>query len=98
MKVTPKGDYTNYKDNVATPRNDAVWARVLDKRYAMEVHRIAPYEGKYIIFDIENDFEVIHVNDTVINYDALFGPDHFQSQEWSEYGLNIVDGLNAKNE
>lgn len=89
-----KGDYTNYKDEtVATPRNDAVWAGVLDKRYAIEIHHVDPYKGLFIIFDIQNNFKPVYFCFTTISFDATFGPDIADITRWQHDAISIIDKL-----
>jgi len=93
--MKPKADYTNYKDkSIATTFNpsECAWARVLDARYGMEVQRVEPYRGKYCIFDLDDNDRLIFSEDVNISHDAIFGPDIADVYEWSERGIEIIDG------
>ena len=87
-------DYKDYKDNTkVTPKGEGVvWAGVIDCRYAIEVQRTTPYNGLYIIYDLD-DNKVIYTENVSVSYDAKFGPDINDVNVWQEKACGVVDSL-----
>ena len=70
---------------------NVVEARILDKRYCIEIVRDVAYAGTFRIFDGLDDFKLLHEEPTTVSYDAIFGPDVYDVQEWENLGIDIVD-------
>jgi hypothetical protein len=67
---------------------NAVWASVLDGRYVVEVQRI--HGRRYLcIFDMVTR-TCRHREETTVSYDAVFGPDGLDVQQWEQRALEIV--------
>lgn len=67
-----------------------VWSSMLDHRYTVKVTRIAPYHGELTIAEGNN---VLHREDVLLSFDALFGPDVTDVASWQEVALAFVDKL-----
>jgi hypothetical protein len=68
---------------------DLVLSTVLDVRYAIEVRRLRPYRGELTI--TEGD-RILFRKEVGLSYDALFGPDIGDVDNWEEEALRFVDG------
>lgn len=71
--------------------NELAWYSHLDNRYCVEVKRIKPYEGILSIYDHELDDKEIYRELVGIAWDAKFGPDFEDVQEWSNMAMKFVD-------
>jgi len=94
--IPPESDFSNYKDNAKVtthPPDKIAWSRVLDCRYGMEVKRIEPYKGLWVMYDLDNNNKILHLEEVAISYDAKFGPDALDASNWSYRGIEIVDKL-----
>lgn len=69
------------------------WYSNLDNRYRVEVKRIKPYEGILSVYDHKNNDTEIFRELVGISYDARFGPDYADVQDWSDIAMNYVDSL-----
>jgi len=89
MKPICKFDIT---DNGVVQRiGNVVEARILDRRYCTEIVRDVAYAGTFRIFDGLDDFKLLHEEPTTVSYDAIYGPDIADVQEWENLGIDIVD-------
>ena len=75
---------------------NVVEARVLDKRYGIEIIRDIPYKGKFRIFDGLDDFKLLHEQEVNVSYNAMWGVDIADAQEWANLGIDIVDNNKFK--
>lgn len=71
-----------------------VWQATLDERYRVMVTRTAPYEGLLQVVDTEGG-ELLHEEEVVVSYDAIFGPDVADVARWQEIAMRIVDSRGA---
>lgn len=67
-----------------------VWSSELDGKYMVKVTRIAPYRGELTIAEGNN---VLHREDVLLSFDALFGPDVADVASWQESAMTFVDKL-----
>jgi hypothetical protein len=68
---------------------EAVWAMVLDGKYAVEIQRI--HHGSYLcLFEVGGRF--LHGEPTNVAFGAMFGPDVSDVAKWEERAVKIVDG------
>lgn len=67
-----------------------VWSSELDGKYMVKVTRIAPYRGELTIAEGNN---VLHREDVLLSFDALFGPDVADVASWQESAIAFVDKL-----
>ncbi len=72
-----------------------VWFTRLDGRYLIEVQRVMDYRGALCIFDHENGDNLIHQEEVVLSYGAIFGPDVADVATWQERCLAVVDNLQS---
>lgn len=89
MKPISKFDIND--DGPVKRGENVVEARILDKRYCIEIIRDVAYVGTFRIFDGLDNFKLLHEEPTTVSYDAIFGPDAYDVQEWQNLSLNIVD-------
>jgi hypothetical protein len=80
----------NWEDNNSTHENLVWWTR-LDDRYQVEVHRNPSTRPQLLVFDREQDMEVVHSEDVTLAYDARFGPDVDDVIQWQECVINVID-------
>ena len=93
-KRTPIGQYTLESNIAVDPTHKLAWVGLLDKRYKLEVQRVAPYSGVLCIFDSSNNDELIFEKEVGISFDALFGADVGDVAEWQDIGVAFVDERN----
>ena len=67
-----------------------VWSSMLDNKYTVKVTRSAPYRGE---LTIANGNNVLHHEDILLSFDALFGPDVADVASWQEAAMTVVDKL-----
>ncbi len=67
-----------------------VWSSMLDGKYTVKVTRIAPYRGELTIAEGNN---MLHREDVLLSFDALFGPDVADVASWQESAIAFVDKL-----
>ena len=72
------------------PPGTEIWTSMLDGRYTVAVHRLAPYRGELTILDGK---AIIHRQEVSLMYGALFGPDVDDVATWQEIATKVVDGL-----
>ena len=72
---------------------DLVWWVRLDDRYQIEVHRIGEYKGILCIFDHDSKDALLYIEEVVLSYNALFGPDISDVGEWQKKVVEFVDNL-----
>jgi len=63
----------------------------LDKRWCMEIVRDVAYKGKFRIFDGLNNFQFLHEEPVSVSYDARWGVDIADHQEYQALGIAVVD-------
>lgn len=73
-------------------KGEPVWGTLLDKRYLCTVTRLRPYTGSLEIRDTQTKL-VVHQRPVGLSYDALFGPDIGDVQEWQGMCTDFVDSL-----
>lgn len=71
------------------------WYNTLDGRYRIEVWRTIPYEGILKIFDHEKNDEEIFSKEVGIAFDARFGPDVADVDDWGNWAIEFVDTVYA---
>jgi hypothetical protein len=67
-----------------------IWESGLDDKYHVKVIRTAPYIALAVI--TEGDKELAR-KETRLAFDASFGPDIADLQEWQEWAISVVDAL-----
>jgi hypothetical protein len=67
-----------------------VWSSMLDGKYMVKVIRIEPYRGELTVAEGDN---VLHREDVLLSFDALFGPDVADVASWQEAAMTFVDML-----
>lgn len=67
-----------------------VWSSMLDGKFTVKVTRIAPYRGELTIAEGNH---VLHREDVLLSFDALFGPDVADLASWQEAAITFVDKL-----
>lgn len=77
------GDWSAHKD--------LVWWTRLDNRYQIEVHRTAEYKGLLCIFDHKNADELLHTKEVGLAFNAIFGPDVSDTEQWQDHVVSFVD-------
>jgi hypothetical protein len=75
-----------------------VWARVVDERYCCEVVRMESYKGEFRIFDGLESNRWIFAQPVTLSFNAQFGIDHFDAENFSNMALAVVDGLKTEKE
>lgn len=71
-----------------------IWEAKLDDKYNIYVERVEPYKGQLVIK--EGDKELTHKFVTIA-YDAQFGPDISDVEEWQRVCIDFIDNtLNKK--
>jgi hypothetical protein len=65
-----------------------IWESTLDNRYAIQVVRVAPYEGKLVIREAD---EEIFSQQVPLSYGATFGPDVSDIANWQEIALGFIE-------
>ncbi len=90
MKI-PLANYNNSTGEVSiSDYTKVVWAIFLEKRYKCEVQRIEPYSGILVVFDGENNDNVIGENNVVICGDAQSGPEVVDVLNWENSVYSII--------
>lgn len=89
MKPICKFDITD-KGPVQRGEN-VIDGNILDDRYCIEIVRDIPYKGNLRIFDGLDDFKFLHEEVVSVSFDAIFGPDASDAQEWRNLAIDIVD-------
>jgi hypothetical protein len=74
----------------ATEDDLTVWFSMLDGKYMVKVTRIEPYRGELTIAEGKI---VLHREDVLLNFDALFGPDMADVASLQESAITFVDKL-----
>ena len=72
--------------------SDVVWSSTLDDKYQCEVTRTAPYTGELVMKD--GDKEILRQK-VALSYDAAFGPDLADVNEWEEICVAKLETLNG---
>lgn len=73
--------------------NEIIWSSRLDDTFDVKVERLAPYNGELVI--IQDGKELLR--ETVsISYNALFGPDIADLDQWTQRCCEFVDALSKK--
>lgn len=67
-----------------------IWETKVDLRYEVWVERVAPYQGKLVVYDGEQE-ETLLEREVTISFDAPFGPDAGDVAEWGALALEIID-------
>lgn len=67
---------------------ETVWESELDHKYCVRVTRTLPYKGRLTITEEE---KVLHEQDVGLSYDAIFGPDAADVDEWQNIAMKFVD-------
>jgi|OM-RGC.v1.034117396 hypothetical protein len=65
-----------------------IWEATLDKKYTVYVERVEPYKGELTIKDGD---KVLTIKAVTISYDAQFGPDVADIDEWQRTSINYID-------
>jgi hypothetical protein len=73
-------------------KREVIWKNQIDKIYDIIVYRTEPYKGNIVITDSRNQ-NVLLDDQTSVSFDARFGPDYADVQEWMKKGLEVVDSL-----
>lgn len=68
-----------------------VWWTLLDGRYQIEVHDEPSVYPRIIIFDREDEMDIIHQEPVTLAYGAKFGPDIADVHAWQELSIDVVD-------
>jgi hypothetical protein len=78
-------------------RDACVWWSRLDERWQIEVHRNSPtppsYVGMLHIFDHNNGDKLVHSEPVGLSFEAIWGPDVADVQQWQERAIDFVDNL-----
>lgn len=69
-----------------------VWEAKLDNIYNCFVERTGDYAGK---LKIEKDNTIVFEKDVSMMYNAIFGPDIADVNDWEQTCIDYVDGLNT---
>ena len=69
-------------------KDQIIWESTLDNRYAIQVVRVAPYLGKLVIREAD---EEIFSQQVGLSYGATFGPDVSDIADWQEIVLGFID-------
>ena len=77
------------KESKAMQQDEVVWTTILDGRYTMTVTRIVPYHGE---LPVSEAGQLLHLENTGLMYDALFGPDIDDVRNWRRIAVEVVDG------
>lgn len=71
--------------------DDTVWSQSVDGGdFTVEVESTGGYQGKLVVYS-EKDEEIIHEEEVGLAYNALFGPDHDDVEQWKETALRVID-------
>ena len=70
---------------------DIVYHDTLDQRFTCKVIRTEPYRGTFTIEDKEEANKVIFTKDVGLAYDAKFGPDIGDVQDWQSMAVKYID-------
>ena len=65
-----------------------VWAAILDNRYTVHVVRKQPYQGSLEVW--ENGVQLMQ-QPVTLTYDARFGVDIGDMEQWTDVACNFVD-------
>ena len=65
-----------------------IWKSTLDNRYAIQVVRVAPYQGKLVIREAD---EEVFSHQVRLSYGATFGPDVSDIADWQEIVLGFIN-------
>lgn len=66
-----------------------VWTATLDHKYVVNVIREAPYRG---ILTITEGKQVLHRESVGLRYNAQFGPDVDDVEDWQKIAERVIDG------
>lgn len=88
-EIQPLADW----DNDQSSHPELVWWSRLDNRYQIEVHRKGERTAKLIIFDHNQNDEVLKTFDVGLSYGAIFGPDIDDVSTWQDMAVEFVDSL-----
>lgn len=69
---------------------EIIWQSMLDDRYLVKVTRTGLYRAELTIGDGD---VVLHRQDVILMYDALFGPDIDDVATWQDIAIAFVDRL-----
>ena len=71
-----------------------IWEAKLDNKYDIYVERVEPYKGELIIKDGDT---TLTTKSVTLAYDAKFGPDVEDVQQWENMCADFIDKqLNKK--
>ena len=68
-----------------------VWTQRIDETYPVTVTRTAPYLGLLQVWADEAKSAVIHQQSVGLMYDAMFGPDMDDVNEWMNVTTDVID-------
>lgn len=92
MNISPLSRFIlEDKTHITEFGSGVVWAQVLDCRYCMEVVRTEPYKGEFRVFDGYDDNKLVWKENVSVSYDAIFGVDAGDMEEFKDKGIDIVD-------
>lgn len=93
MKI-PLANYNTSTGEVSiSDYTKVVWAVFLEKRYKCEVQRTEPYNGILVVFDGENNDNVVKENNVVISGDAQSGPEIVDVLNWENDVYSTVSSI-----
>lgn len=79
---------------VYTGNMNIVWKNQLDGKYDTYVERVEPYKGELVIKDGDT---TLTTKSVTLAYDAKFGPDVEDIQQWENMCVDFIDNqLNKK--
>lgn len=84
----------NSPDETSHPQ--LVWRDKIDNRYLAEVRRISAYEGKFCVFDHNQNDKEIASWKISLSYGAPFGPDIEDVLKWQEKIIDFIDNIYSK--
>lgn len=72
---------------------DKVWESKLDDIYDVYVERLAPYKGLLVC---KNGDATLLEKEVTITFDAIYGPDIADLQEWQDEVVKIIPEINGR--
>lgn len=78
-------------DDEKSKNPKVVWWGKLDERYLVEVVRINLERATLFIFDHKDQNRLLHQEDTLLSFGAVFGPDINDVKRWEDRVIEVVD-------
>lgn len=69
---------------------DKIWEAKVDDKFDVWVERTAPYKGRLVVMSSNQEAPLLS-KEVTIAFDATFGPDIADVDDWQTWALEVID-------